>query len=66
MNTTEFLTQVIPIKDKNLKNILEKECRINLFKQGEAINKVGEIDLYVRFLIFGVVRGDITDEKNST
>lgn len=63
MNTTEFLTQVMPIKDKNLKEILEKECRINLFEQGEAINKVGEVDLYVRFLISGAVRGYITDEQ---
>lgn len=65
MNTTEFLTQVIPIKDKNLKEILEKECRINLFKQGETINNIGEVDSYVRFLISGAVRGYITDEKGT-
>ena len=63
MDTRTFLTDIIPIKDKNLKQILEKECRVDVFRQGEAINEVGKIDLYVRFLIFGAVRGYIIDKK---
>lgn len=63
MDTRTFLTNIIPIKDRKLKAILEKECRVCLFHQGEGINEVGKIDYYVRFLISGAVRGYIVDGK---
>ena len=64
MDTRTFLTEIIPIKDKKLKRILEKECHIDFFSQGEPINEVGKIDSYVRFLISGAVRGYIVDDKD--
>ena len=63
MDTRTFLTEIIPIKDKNLKQILEKKCRVDAFHQGEAINEIGKTDLYVRFLISGAVRGYIIDSR---
>ena len=59
MKTTDFLEQIIPIKDKELKNLLVHACRIDSFRQGQSINEVWEKDYYIRFLISGVVRGYI-------
>lgn len=64
MDTLTFLTSIIAIKDKSLKRILEEECRVDSFHQGETINEVGKIDRYVRFLISGAVRGYIVDAKD--
>ena len=64
MDTRTFLTEIIPIKDKSLKQILEKECKVDIFRQGSSINEVGKIDNYVRFLINGAVRGYIVDKKD--
>ena len=65
MDIRTFLTEIIPIKDKNLKQILEKECKVDIFRQGSSINEVGKIDYYVRFLISGAVRGFIVDKKDN-
>ena len=62
MDVKTFLTEIIPIKDTELKRILEKQCRIHCFAQGEEINEVGKVDYYVRFLI-SAVRGYIVDKK---
>ena len=64
MDTRTFLTEIIPIKDRNLKRILEEECRVDTFRQGAAINEAGKVDNYVRFLISGAVRGYIVDEND--
>ena len=63
MNHNEFLTNIIPIKNKKLKKILERDCVISKYKSGETINEVGKIDYYVRFLITGAVRGFVTDKN---
>ena len=63
MDVETFLTEIIPIKNVTLKRILEKECRVDCFEQGERINEVGKIDYYVRFLIQGAVRGYIIDKN---
>ena len=64
MNVTTFLTEIIPIKNMALKRILEKRCRIDRFVQGEEINEVGRVDYYVRFLVYGAVRGYILDKSD--
>ena len=63
MKVEDFLKEVIPIKDKDLLKILKKECRIDYFQHGDSINEVGKIDVYVRFLIAGAVRGYIIDKR---
>lgn len=63
MDVDTFLTQIIPIHDKELRQILNEEGRIDHFRRGERINKIGEIDKYVRFLIKGAVKGFIPDKK---
>lgn len=63
MDVGTFLTEIIPIKNRELRRILDQECRIDLFKQNEAINEVGKIDQYIRFLIAGAVRGYIVDKN---
>lgn len=62
MDANSFLTEIVPIKNKELKRILEQECRIDTYSQGESVNEVGKIDQYIRFLIAGAVRGYIVDK----
>ncbi len=61
MNVEEFLRDVIPVNDKELKKILVKKCTILSYRKGDTINAIGEIDYYVKFLIRGAVRGYILD-----
>jgi CRP-like cAMP-binding protein len=63
MDVETFLTEIIPIKDQELKRILKEECIIESFQRGEQINKIGEIDKYIRFLITGAVIGFIPDKN---
>lgn len=62
MDVKAFLTNIIPIKNIELKKILEKQCKINCFAQGEEINEAGKVDYYIRFLVHGAVRGYIVDK----
>ena len=68
MDVQTFLTEIIPIKDPDLRSILEAECRIETFRQGESIDELYTVDAFIRFLISGVIRGYIIDEhgKEST
>lgn len=59
MGVEDFLKYVIPIKSKELKQLLKKECKISTFAKGDNINEIGKVDQYVRFLIEGAVRGYI-------
>ena len=63
MNVARFLEEIIPIKDKELKEKLEHVCRVDVFERGEHINEVGERDYYVRFIIHGLVRSYIIDSR---
>ncbi len=63
MDAEQFMTEIIPIKDKKLRAILKKECRVEQYNREDTINEVGKVDRYIRFLISGVVRGYITDPK---
>ncbi len=61
MSVDEFLRDVIPVNNKELKKILLKKCTILSYRKGDTINAIGEIDYYVKFLIRGTVRGYILD-----
>ena len=63
MNVRDFLTEVIPIENRDLKRILEHECWVDTFRQDEFINEAGKVDQYIRVLISGAVRGYIADKR---
>ena len=63
MDIDRFITEVIPIRDSGLREELKRTCRIDVFEKGNGINEVGEKDVYVRFLIDGVIRGYYVDEQ---
>jgi CRP-like cAMP-binding protein len=63
MDVVTFMTEIIPIKDKRLKAILAKECRIETYKRGDRLNELGEPDQSIRFVISGIVRGYFPGEK---
>ena len=37
MDANSFLTEIVPIKNKELKRILEQECRIDTYSQGGSL-----------------------------
>jgi CRP-like cAMP-binding protein len=57
MDIETFITDIIPIRDKELREILKRECIIESYKKGSRMNELGEPDQYIRFLISGIVRG---------
>ena len=62
MDVQTFLTEIIPINDPDLRSILEAECRIDIFRQGDPGDELYAADQFIRFLISGTVRKYIIDE----
>ncbi len=58
-----FIKKVLLIKDQELFKRLEKMSFIETFKKGSEINKHGEQDVYIRFLINGYVRGYVINNQ---
>ena len=63
MDVNGFITDIIPIRNAELKGYLKQVCRIDVFRRGDHLNEIGEKDRYVRFLIQGAVRGYIVDSQ---
>ncbi len=63
MDVTDFLNDIIPIQNAELREYLKAECSISTYDKGDFINEIGMTDKYVRFLVKGVVRGYIIDPR---
>ena len=63
METGTFLTQILPVRNQDLRRILERECRVDDFRKGEMVSEPGKTGRYVRFLISGIVKEFIVDRE---
>ena len=58
-----FIKYILRIKDEELFKKVEKMSFIKKKKNGDEINKHGKQDVYVRFLVNGLVRGYLTNDQ---
>lgn len=63
MTKYQFLQEILKIKDKSLLTQLEKKANIERYKNGEEINEHGRTDVYLRFLIQGLVKGYLVSRE---